>query len=127
MNRENGSGLTGISKILRKQMTKEEKHIWYDYLKGLPQTFKRQEPLGNYIVDFYCADARLVIELDGSQHFSRVGLEKDRERDEKLNSLGILVLRFTNYEVNTNFEGVCLEIEKNLKKRCWREYPENKR
>lgn len=114
--------LTELSQILRRRMTKEEKHLWYDYLKGLPQTVKRQEPIGNYIVDFYCSDARLAIELDGSQHYSEAGREKDRLRDEHLNGLGIMVLRYSNYDVNTNFEGVCLDIAKHLKKRCWREY-----
>ena len=118
------SALTVLSQSFRRRMTRKEKHLWYDYLKGSPQTVKRQEAIGNYIVDFYCADARLVIELDGSQHYSETGLEKDRTRDEHLRSLGIKVLRYSNYDVNSNFEGVCMDINKHLKERCWREYPE---
>ncbi len=92
---------------MRKNMTKEEKHLWYDCLKNIEQTFQRQKVIGKYIVDFYCASAKLVIELDGSQHGTDKGIEKDKERDKYLNSLGLTVLRFSNYDINTNFQGVC--------------------
>ncbi len=88
-------------------MTKEEKHLWYDFLKDVPQTVNRQKVIGKYVVDFYCADAKLVIELDGSQHFSDKGIETDKERDSYLNGLGIMVLRYSNYDLKTNFYGVC--------------------
>ena len=101
---------------LRKNMTEEEKHLWYDFLKKLPQTVNRQKVVGNYILDFYCADAKIAIELDGSQHYEQDGKEKDLVRDEFLGSLGITVLRYTNHELNRNFEGVCLDILKHIKK-----------
>jgi very-short-patch-repair endonuclease len=122
MNDKGVPSLVGLSRSLRKRMTKEERHIWYDFLKGLPQTVKRQEPFGRYIADFYCADARLAIEIDGSRHYSEEGRSKDEERDAFFAGLGIMVLRYTNYEVNTNFEGVCLDIKKHLDGRCWREH-----
>ena len=80
-------------------MTPEEKHLWYDFLKKLPVTINRQKVIGNYIVDFYCADKKTVIELDGSQHFES---EKDIIRDEYLKSLGIKVLRYWNKELHNN-------------------------
>jgi len=91
-------------------MTKEERHLWYDFLKTLPFTFNRQKVIGSYIADFYCAQARLVIELDGSQHFEEEGLAKDKERDEYFKSMNITVKRYSNLDVNINFEGVCQDI-----------------
>lgn len=99
---------------LRKSMTKEEKHLWFDFLKKLPVTIKRQKIIGNYIADFYCAEAKLVIELDGSQHYEKDGREKDIERDSYLNSLGIKVLRYPNVEIAYNFDGVCQDIYNNI-------------
>ena len=69
--------LTGLSRVLRQNMTKEEKHLWYDFLKKLPQIVHRQKVIGNYIVDFYCAEAKLVIELDGTQHRTKEGMQDD--------------------------------------------------
>ena len=91
-------------------MTKEERHLWYDFFKKIPYTVNRQKIIGNYIVDFYCASAKIVVELDGSQHFEKEGHEKDIERDKYLNSLGIQVLRFSNYDINNSFNDVCEEI-----------------
>ncbi len=110
MNKNSNSNLTGISQELRKSMTKEERHLWYDFLKGLPQTVHRQKVIGKYIVDFYCASAKIVIELDGSQHYEEEGAKKDTIRDNFLSSLGIKVLRYSNRDINTNFEGVCNDI-----------------
>ena len=93
-------------------MTPEEKKLWYQFLKDLPVTINRQKVIGNYIVDFYCASANLVIELDGSQHFEAEGKQHDAERDRYLNGLGLRVLRYPNNEVNLNFEGVCEDIRK---------------
>lgn len=93
-------------------MTPEEKKLWYQFLKDLPVTINRQKVIGNYIVDFYCASANLVIELDGSQHFEAEGKQQDAERDRYLNGLGLRVLRYPNNEVNLNFEGVCEDIRK---------------
>ena len=110
MNEKNNPKLTGISKVLRKNMTKEEKHLWYDFLKLLPQTINRQKVIGPYVVDFYCAGAKLVIELDGSQHYNEEGKKKDCERDVYLSGLGIAVARYTNLDIHDKFEAVCADI-----------------
>ena len=114
MNKNNNPSLTQFSQNLRSNMTKEEKHLWYDFLKNLPQTFNRQKVMGNYILDFYCAEAKIAIELDGSQHYEQDAKKKDTIRDEFLSVQGIRVLRYTNLEVNSNFDGVCLDILKYL-------------
>ena len=110
MNDKNNPKLTSLSKNLRKHMTKEERHLWYDFLKNLDVTINRQKVIGNYIVDFYCAQAKLVIELDGSQHFECPIEEKDRVRDEYLKKSGLTVLRYSNIEIYHNFNGVCEDI-----------------
>ena len=114
MNEKHNPKLTGISKTLRKNMTKEERHLWYDFLKTLPQTVNRQKVIGEYVVDFYCASAKMVIELDGSQHYEVKGLESDRKRDAYLKELGITVLRYSNLDIHKNFEGVCEDILKHI-------------
>lgn len=114
MNEKANKELTSISKILRKQMTKEERHLWYDFLKNLPVTINRQKVIGKYVVDFYCASAKIVIELDGFQHYEEDAYQKDKERDGYLNSLGIKVLRYSNYDLNRRFEEVCADILKNI-------------
>ncbi len=96
-------------------MTDEEKHLWYDFLKNLPVSFNRQKVIGKYIVDFYCAKSKLVIEIDGSQHNEDEGLEKDKQRDKYLQSLGLTVKRYTNLDINLRFEDVCRDIYKMLK------------
>ena len=122
MNQLNNPKLTPNAKTLRKNMTKEERHLWYDFLKTLPITVHRQKVVGHYIVDFYIAEARIVIELDGSQHFEDEGQRSDAERDAFLRAQGLTVLRYANSEVNKNFQGVCqdiwnrLFIENNVKK-----------
>ncbi len=110
MNKTNNSKLTGNAKTLRKNMTKEERHLWYDFLKTLPITVNRQKVLGDYIVDFYVATTKIVIELDGSQHYDDKDIENDEKRDEFLNGLGIKVLRYSNLDVNQRFESVCQDI-----------------
>ena len=114
MNETHNKKLTAVSKALRKNMTKEERHLWYDFLKNLPCTVHRQKVVGPFVVDFYCACAHLAIELDGSQHFEQAGLKKDSERDAFLRGLGLTVLRYSNLDVNKNFEGVCLDILKHI-------------
>ena len=114
MNKNNNPYLTEFSQELRSNMTKEEKHLWYDFLKKIPQTVNRQKVIGNYIIDFYCAEAKVAIELDGAQHYEKKGKEKDAVRDEFLNQQGITVLRYTNIDVNNNFDGVCWDILKHL-------------
>ena len=110
MNKTNNPRLKPLAQELRRNMTKEERHLWYDFLKKLPITFNRQKVIGSYIVDFYSAEAQLVIELDGAQHYEEESREKDIIRDAYLNSLGILVLRYTNIDFHKNFEGVCKDI-----------------
>ena len=110
MNQYQNPKLTHNAKILRKQMTKEERHLWYDYLKSLPMTVHRQKVIGSYIVDFYIASLKIVIELDGSQHYQKEGVEKDAERDAYLLSQGMTILRYSNGDVNRNFHGVCQDI-----------------
>lgn len=115
MNATHNEKLTGNAKVLRKNMTKEERHLWYDFLKILPTTVHRQKVIGNYIVDFYIAEAKLVIELDGSQHFKEDGKQMDATRNEYLHSLGLTVLRYANSDVKRNFNGVCEDIWSRLK------------
>ena len=96
-------------------MTKEEVLLWLDFLKKLPITVNRQKNIGNYIVDFFIASKRVVIEIDGLQHTMIENQEADRKRDEELQKLGIKVLRYTNFEINNNFNTVCNDILKYIK------------
>ena len=114
LNKTNNPKLKQFAQELRHEMTKEERHLWYDFLKSLPVTVNRQRVIGNYIVDFYCASSKLVIELDGSQHFMDEGLEYDRRRDAYLKSLGLTVVRYANSDINDNFDGVCEDILRRL-------------
>ena len=111
MNRKHNSALTENARELRKNMTKEERHLWYDFLRDYPVRFLRQKVIDNYIVDFYCHKARLIIELDGSQHYEKEGLLKDKIRTERIESRGLTVVRIPNNEVNENFDGVCEYID----------------
>ena len=95
---------------LRKNMTPQEKRLWYDFLKNYPLQFRRQKQFDRFIVDFYCAKAMLVIEIDGSQHYTAQGLAYDKERSDFLQRLGLTVIRFSNDDVNSRFEGVCRAI-----------------
>ena len=92
-------------------MTKEERHLWYDYLRSHPARFSRQKVLGRYIADFYSARAKLVIELDGSQHYEQTGLASDKARTSYLEGYGLRVLRIPNDEVMRNFLAVCEYID----------------
>ena len=105
------------AKSLRKNMTKQEKRLWYDFLRHYPIKVYKQRIIDNYIADFYCHQARLVIELDGSQHYTPDGKSYDQERTAILNEYGLLVLRFTNIDVDNHFEGVCYLIDKTIKER----------
>ncbi len=96
-------------------MTKQESHLWYDFLRSYPVKIYRQRIIDNYIVDFYCASRKLVIELDGAQHYTIAGDEYDCIRTEILEQFGIEVIRFSNLEINNNFESVCTVIEKKIK------------
>ena len=92
-------------------MTGEERHLWYDFLKNLPNTVNRQKVIGDYIVDFYCASAKIAIELDGSQHYENSGLLKDKIRTQRIEKRNLTVLRIPNNEVMNNFDGVCEYID----------------
>ena len=111
MERKHNVDLTINARNLRKNMTKEERHLWYDFLKRYPVRFLRQKVIDNYIVDFYCHSARLIIELDGSQHYEEKGLLKDKTRTEIIEQRNLTVIRIPNNEVNRNFEGVCQYID----------------
>ena len=107
--------LLPFAKQLRKEMTKEERHLWYDFLRTYPVRFSRQKILGKYIVDFYSAKAKLVIELDGSQHYEDINAEKDLGRTAFLEGYGLTVLRIPNNQVNLNFRNVCAYIDSVVK------------
>ena len=115
MDRKHNSKIVPFAKELRKNMTKEERHLWYDFLKTYPVRFLRQKVLGRYIADFYCAKANVVIELDGSQHYEDEGLVNDKKRTEYLEQYGIKVIRISNLDVLENFEGVCMYIDNEVK------------
>ena len=103
--------LVPFAKKLRKEMTKEERHLWYDFLRTYPVRFSRQKVLGRYIADFYSSEAKVVIELDGSQHYEDKNREEDAERTAFLEGYGLTVLRIPNNEVTGNFRGVCEYID----------------
>ena len=111
MERKHNKGIVPAAKELRKNMTKEERHLWYDCLRDYPVRFLRQKVIGRYILDFYCAEAKLVIELDGTQHYVDGGIEKDAERTTFLERYGLTVVRIPNNAVNQNFRGVCDHID----------------
>ena len=111
MQSKHNKQLVPLAKQLRKEMTKEERHLWYDFLRTYPVRFSRQKVLGKYIADFYSAEARLAIELDGSQHYENDNKEKDAERTDYLKGYGLKVIRIPNNEVSRNFRGVCEHID----------------
>ena len=98
------------ARSLRKNMTKEERHMWYDFLKYCRPRFRRQEIISNYILDFFSHEAKLAIELDGSQHCDPDSIAYDNRRTTHLESLGITVVRYSNLDIQNNFEGVCQHI-----------------
>ena len=103
--------LTKRAQALRKNMTKEERHLWYDFLKNYPVRFLRQKVIDNYIVDFYCNKARLIIELDGSHHYDEPNELYDKRRTELLNKRNLTVLRISNRQINDDFSDVCRYID----------------
>ena len=111
MERKHNPENTEFARKLRKDMTKEERHLWYDFLRTYPVRFSRQKVLGKYIADFYSAKAKLVIELDGSQHYEQINIERDTERTAYLSQFGLTVVRIPNNEVHQNFDGVCEYID----------------
>ena len=111
MTRKHNCNLTNIAKTLRKNMTREERHLWYDFLRSYPVRFLRQKVIDDYVVDFYCHEAKLIIELDGSQHYEGNGLLKDKIRTEKIESRNLTIIRIPNNEITKNFKGVCEYID----------------
>lgn len=115
--------LISRAKDLRKEATRQENHLWYDFLCAYPARFQRQKAIQNFIVDFYCHSAKLVIELDGSQHYGEQGQAYDRERDAILSGLGLKVLRFSNAQIDREFSAVCTAIDRALQERIWEVTP----
>ena len=109
--------LLSHARTLRKEMTRQERHLWYDFLRNYPVKFYKQRIIEKYIVDFYCASAKLVIELDGSQHYTDDGIFSDEKRTNDLEKQGLLVLRFSNLDIDTNFLSVCTVIDDTVKQR----------
>lgn len=109
--------LTHISRVLRSNMTAEENHLWYDFFKKLPITVHRQRVIGNYVADFYIVSSKIVIEIDGKDHYKPEHAAADKIRDAYFEDLGILVLRYSNRQVNEAFAQVCRDIESNIQKR----------
>ena len=114
---EQNKDLKRYAQMLRKNQTKEEALLWYQFLSHYPIRFRRQYVIGNYIADFYCHKAKLIVELDGSQHYDPVEMEKDRKRTAYMNAQGLLVLRFTNLEVQQQFRNVCEAIHMAVRER----------
>ena len=110
--------LVPFARQLRKDMTKEERKLWYDFLRDYPVRFSRQKVLGKYIADFYCAEAKLVIELDGSQHYESANMLQDAERTAFLEGYALRILRIPNNEVSRNFQGVCEYIDAAVRQSC---------
>ena len=105
------------AKELRHNMTKQEKHLWYDFLCKYPVRFQRQKAIDNFIVDFYCHKAKLIVELNGSQHYSEEGMEYDSSRSDILAQYALKVIRFANTDVDKNFADVCVAIDEKVKQR----------
>ena len=105
-----------LAKTLRKNMTPWERKLWYDFLRNYPVRFQRQKAIGNYIADFYCAKARLVIELDGGGHYAAEQAEKDEMRTKDLEAMNLTVVRICNLDVDRNFSGVCEYIDLTVKR-----------
>ena len=110
--------LKTYAQTLRKNMTKEEAHLWYQFLCRYPLRFRRQYVIGNYIADFYCHQAKLVVELDGSQHYSPEEQEYDQRRTNYMQSQGLSVLRFSNLDIMRRFRDVCEAIDMTAKERA---------
>ena len=105
-----------LAKTLRKNMTPWERKLWYVFLRDYPVRFQRQKAIGNYIVDFYCAKARLVIELDGGGHYTAEQTRKDELRTKDLTSMNLTVVRICNLDIDRNFSGVCEYIDLTVKR-----------
>ena len=109
----NGNNIV-LAKNLRKNATPQENHLWYDFLSKHEIRFQRQKAIGDYIADFYCHKAKLVIEIDGSQHFTKIGKLKDEFRTETLEKFGLKIIRFSNHQIDTRFRAVCNYIDETV-------------
>ena len=106
------------ARILRKNPTKEENHLWYDFLRNYPIRFHRQYVIESYIVDFFCPKAKLIIELDGNQHHEKnAAIEYDSKRTQDIEKYGFCVLRYTNLEIQRQFKNVCEDINNHVQER----------
>ena len=115
MDRKHNKTIVPLAKTLRKNMTKEERHLWYDFLRTYEVKFTRQKVLGKYVADFYSAEAKLIIELDGSQHYEDKQIEKDSKRTHDLEQYGLRIIRIPNNQVNEHFKEVCEYIDNIVK------------
>lgn len=102
---------------LRRNMTRHERKLWYEFLRSAPIKFYKQKLMGQYILDFYCPSCLLAVELDGGQHFEDAGRKSDEQRDAYLRQKGIRILRFSNADIDRNFVGVCEKILLEIKKK----------
>ncbi len=118
MQSKHNKQLVPLARALRKNMTKEERRLWYDFLRDYPACFSRQKVLGRYIADFYSAEAKLIIELDGSQHYEDENIRKDARRTEFLEAYGLRIIRVANNEITENFDGVCDYIDAVVREAC---------
>ena len=118
MQSKHNKQLVPLARALRKNMTKEERRLWYDFLRDYPVRFSRQKVLGRYIADFYSAEAKLIIELDGSQHYENENIRKDARRTEFLEAYGLRIIRVANNEITENFDGVCDYIDAVVREAC---------
>ncbi|MBQ2818714.1 MAG: DUF559 domain-containing protein [Clostridia bacterium] len=114
--RYNGKNIH-LARNLRKYATKQENHLWYDFLSKYKIRFQRQKMIDEYIADFYCDKAKLIIEIDGSQHYSSKGMEEDEKRTKKLEKYGIEVIRIENRQIDKDFGEVCGYIDYKVKQR----------
>ena len=114
---ERNEKLTENARTLRKQLTKEEAKLWYQFLRLYRPRFHRQYVIGNYIADFYCNQAKLVVELDGSQHWTPEEIRYDHNRTQYLQSQGITVMRLSNLDVMRQFRNVCEAIDMEVKRK----------
>ena len=112
MSLEYNKKLIPRAKELRQNATRQENRLWYDFLSTYHIRFQRQKTIGNFIVDFYCHKAKLVVEIDGSQHYTCNGIAYDEERTALLNGFGLSVVRFTNLDLENDFDGACNKIDK---------------
>ena len=118
MQSKHNKQLVPLARALRKNMTKEERRLWYDFLRDYPVRFSRQKVLGRYIADFYSAEAKLIIQLDGSQHYEDENIRKDARRTEFLEAYGLRIIRVANNEITENFDGVCDYIDAVVREAC---------